>query len=193
MIKDRTSDIDKINSAIHSSREMAWHDIYNEYYGVIKHYLIYKNAPENLLEDFVHQTFLRLVNSKNKPVFKHQRQFKEWLIKTSYSVFIDHCRRKTTKNDEETKYLEDINELEIDLHSLEIHQGLNDENVRQILNLLPERDHKILIMRVEGTKYRIIAKELNIKENAARTYFQRAVKKFRELYLSHFKETINER
>ena len=186
MYRDKANDIEQINNAIITGDENAWRKIYNSYYGAIKNQLRKLDVKESIIKDLVHQTFLRLINSKKKPVFENTNQVYAWFIKTAKSTAFDHFKSASQKTEKLINYQEDIELLSIDIPKSSSSKSPTDIKVLKILSLMPERDRKLLQMRTAGTKFKLIAQEIGMQENAARTYYQRAAAKFRKLYLEHF-------
>lgn len=55
-------------------------------------------------------------------------------------------------------------------------------SVRNALDLLPERDRLMLLMREEGFRYSEIAEALNVSASSVGTLIARALKRFTEVY-----------
>jgi RNA polymerase sigma-70 factor (ECF subfamily) len=56
------------------------------------------------------------------------------------------------------------------------------ERVRRVLDRLPEREQKLLLLQAEGYRYRDIAAALELNENSVGVLLQRARRAFRDLY-----------
>lgn len=189
MNRDNIDSINTINNAIKNGDELAWRKIYSQYYhaiaNCIRKDLSRRGKNDGILEDLIHQTFLRIVTANKKPTFENIRQFYAWLIKAARTEVIDYFRNNSQKSDDLLIYSEDIELLSVDIPASGNSKSPTDIKVSRILSLMSEKENLLLRMRAEGTEYKLIAEELCIQENVARTYYQRAALKFKKLYLDN--------
>lgn len=187
-------DVEIINSAIQDGDKRAWRNLYEGYYGAIYAYLgKYPDLRNQEKHDLVQQVFLRLVTARTKPRFDQSRAFYSWLMKAANSATLDYFRKSAQKTEGITDFLEDIDQMTLETPEEETDDGPIEQKVAKVLSTLTSQEKVLLFMRSKGTNYTLIARELGIKENVARTYYARAAAKFKRNYLILEKEEANEK
>ncbi len=178
-------DIGQINEAIATGGEEYWRGIYRQYFEPLARFIgrEYRPIPADIAEELACRALLKLVQGRAKPHFGHEAQFVSWLYKAARTTALDYVRSNAGKAQRRSASVDDNEELLVDLPERYDGEVVTDETVVGVLEQLSEMDRKLLVMRADGTAYCTIADELGLKENAARTYFLRAKKKFARLYL----------
>lgn len=179
------ADVHDINAAIRTGGERYWRAIYEEYFGRLARFIAKEYGPmaDDIAEELSYKTLLKLVNARTRPQFGHYRQFVSWLYKAARCSALDYWRSHAARDDRITDRYECPDDLAMTVPPEDALDVPPDSCVAQVLEQLSERDRLLLAMRANGTPYRDIAAELELKENVARTYFDRAKRKFRTLYL----------
>ncbi|MBD3242654.1 MAG: sigma-70 family RNA polymerase sigma factor [Chitinivibrionales bacterium] len=178
-------DVDEINAAIVSGDERYWRLIFQAYYGPLTGFLASEYGPlaDDIAEELSCRTLLKLVNARRKPQFRHSRQFVAWLYKAARCTALDYWRSNAAKADRCTERYECPDELTMRMPVGADREVPTDSVVDAVLAALRPNEKLLLVMRANGTPYKEIAAEIGVKENVARTYFDRARRKFRKLYL----------
>jgi RNA polymerase sigma factor (sigma-70 family) len=179
-------DVQDINAAIRTGDERYWRLVYEAYFGRIARFVAAEYGPmaDDIAEDLSCRTLLKLVNARKKPQFEHQRQFVAWLYKAARCSALDYWRSTAARDDRRTDRYECPDDLTMDVPMGTEDEVPGDERVERVLAQLKPQERLLLAMRANGTPYVQISEELGIRENVARTYFDRAKRRFRKLYLA---------
>jgi RNA polymerase sigma factor (sigma-70 family) len=177
-------DINRINAAIAGGGEEYWREIYRAYFPPLAAFIgrEYRPMPADIAEELACRALLKLIHGRIKPRFGHEAQFVSWLYKAARTTALDYVRSNAGKAQRKSDSIENDEDLVVDIPERYDGEVVTDEVVVGVLAQLSEMDRKLLVMRADGTAYGMIAEELGLKENAARTYFLRAKKKFAKLY-----------
>ncbi len=175
---------EEINEAIESGSEVYWRKIYNRYFIPLKLYFMreFGPLPSDIAEDLSFHTLLKLINGKVRPRFSHSRQLSVWLYKAARCTAIDYWKSVRGKMHKATHTHEYADDLWVNAPSA-FEAGPREKLVYAALQHLSQTERSLLSMRANATPYRTIAEELKLKENVARTYFNRAKKRFAAHYL----------
>jgi RNA polymerase sigma factor (sigma-70 family) len=184
MMDREALEVAEINLAIKTGGEGYWRKVYHAYFEPLKVFISreFGPLPADIAEDLSYRTLLKLVDCRRKPNFGHKRQLVAWLYKAARCSALDYWKSLEGKARRGTKLVEDADDLFVSVPESAVVEGEDDEQVRQVLAAMTERERLLLTMRTNGTPYSTIAAELGIEENAARTYFDRAKKKFAKQY-----------
>lgn len=177
-------DIEVINSAIKTGGEIYWRSVYQNYFPPIVAFISreYGPIPEDIAEELGYKTLLKLVNGGKKPYFEVERQFILWLLKAIRTTVFDFWKSREGRKFRCTTNCEFTNDMIVQIPEIEDTEVQENRSIEEILLQLSHTDQMILKMRANGTAYKIIAEELGIKENVARSYFHRAKRKFKKMY-----------
>lgn len=185
MARTTMVDVDEINAAIVSGGERYWRLIYEAFFGPLAGFITSEYGPltDDIAEELSCRTLLKLVNARKKPHFRHYRQFVAWLYKAARCTALDYWRSNAAKADRATDRYECPDDLAMRMPVGADREVPYDSVIETVLASLRPNEKLLLVMRANGTPYRDIAAEIGVKENVARTYFDRARRKFRKLYL----------
>lgn len=140
-------------------------DFYEEYYTVVYKYFR-KKIGENDAEDLTQQTFVKLLSWIGCIDKIHSP--KALIFKVAYSVLCDYLRNKK------------LFEAAISFNELyNVSDNIDfscDIEINSIIDNLPERDKKIVQMKVAGYKSNEIGKSLGISGSTVRTYLEKIKK-----------------
>ncbi len=147
--------------------------IYNNYSKIIRNYLYYRSGNEDIANDITQDTFIKLWEKNYK---HYPGKIKALLYKIASGLFIDFIRKEKYKAD----YIEDIKfKLKENIDS-----SKENENYRQkcetALKVLTEKERTVFLMnRMEGMKYKEIAKYLDLSLKAVEKRMSNAIKKLK--------------
>jgi RNA polymerase sigma factor (sigma-70 family) len=184
MVDREALDVADINAAIRSGGEQYWRRLYAAWFGPLTGFIgrEFGPLPADICEELSYRTLLKLVECRRRPQFGHQRQFVAWLYKAARCTALDYWKSLEGRDRRDTHGLGDAEEFLVSLPQRCEDESAADLLVQRVLAAMSERERLLLTMRASGTAYAVIAAELRLEENAARTYFDRAKKKFARLY-----------
>jgi RNA polymerase sigma-70 factor, ECF subfamily len=125
---------------------------------------------ENILQD----VFLNLWEKRHN--VEKESSVKYYIFTITYNSAISLIRKKAKESQffDHLKSLQDINQ---DMPSLELEYNELTTALKDIINLLPQRQKEVyLLHKEEGLKYQEIAERLNISVNTIETHMSRALK-----------------
>ena len=139
-------------------------------------YCILKSPEES--ENLMQDVFLKLWENRHK--VEKGSSIKSYVFTITYNSAITIIRKKARETEfiEYLKSLQVINEEPVNVE-LEYNELTN--KLDEIIKALPQRQKEVyLLSRVEGLKYKEIAKRLNISVNTVENHLSRALKIIRE-------------
>ena len=137
-------------------------ELYRTYKQDVYGYLLSLTRDPSLAEDLLSETFLKAIQSL--PKFRGDSTSKTWLLGIARNVWLQELRRRR-------KTVEYSDLLEVYVGEGMIDHFLTREAVARVGELLREKEERarrVVTLRVYGTPYQEIARELGITENSAR-------------------------
>ncbi|GAA6514269.1 RNA polymerase sigma factor [Merdimmobilis hominis] len=137
-------------------------ELYRTYKQDVYGYLLSLTRDPSLAEDLLSETFLKAIQSL--PKFRGDSTSKTWLLGIARNVWLQELRRRR-------KTVEYSDLLEVYVGEGMIDHFLTREAVARVGELLREKEERarrVVALRVDGTPYQEIARELGITENSAR-------------------------
>jgi len=174
------NDIELANKASKGDLD-AFEELVNIYYkGILSVcYSVLLNNSD--AQDCTQETFLKAY--RNIKRFDGSSSFFTWIyriaINTSYDLIRKSKRKKEFSLDERYDTGDGEISYEIEDKSADIHDNLvrnfSDNKVREIINLLPEKHSRILVLKdIEGLSYKEISEIENINEGTVKSRLFRA-------------------
>ena len=150
--------------------------LYQKYKNDVYAYLVSLTHDKTLSEDLTSETFLGAIKTLGR--YQGDADIKTWLFSVARFKWYEHIRKNKLKLTED-----DLFELYA-ISKINIEQSyMNSELVGRIYRLLdvePERNRNIVLMRVEGYSFYEIALKHKISESSARVIDFRIRSKLRE-------------
>lgn len=152
-------------------------NVFYEHYPVVRRKLIALIREESAADDLAQEVFLRLY--RNPP--DDPAALGAWLHRVLTRIGYDYLAKKARE-----RQLQNKQEM---FHSWEgsplsgeevMMSKLDQEDVRTMLDELPERDRQALLLRYSGFSYAEIAGELGIRAPVVGTLLHRATEKLRQ-------------
>ena len=150
--------------------------LYEDYCMDVYRYLLHLTHDPAVAEDLTSETFLAALGAL--PRFRGESSVKTWLLSIARNTWLTHLRKHRGTVDLQqltTEYLSDGGD---DVEKTTCQK----ETVAEILALLeqePERNRRVVLMRVEGYSHHEIARALGISESSARVIDHRTRKKIK--------------
>ncbi len=164
-------------SRLKSGDTNAFRKIYTNYYNKLCVYVFSFTNNDTIAEDIVQDVLLKLWDQRAS--INIQTSLKSYLYKAVYYRYIDHFRmkKKTNENIESIRY-NTLNELHENSEDY-IEQRLHNLRIA-IEELSPRCKEVLLLNKIEGYKYREIAKTLNISIKTVEGHMVKALKTLRK-------------
>jgi len=151
--------------------------VFYEHYPVVRRKLVALVRDEVAADDLAQDVFLRLYrNPPNDPA-----ALGAWLHRVLTRIGYDYLDKKARE-----RKLQNKQELLFDTEASPpsgeevVLRKLDQEDIREWLDTLPERDKQALILRYSGYSYTEIAEEIGVKAPVVGTLLNRATQKLRQ-------------
>lgn len=165
------SDQELINSYL-SGKQSSLELLIQRHQHRIYAYIILIVKDKHLADDIFQDTFIKVINTLRSGNYKEEGKFIQWVMRIAHNLIIDHFRRSKrlqvvdSKNDDfdifETLRLTDIS-VEERIIVEQIH-----EDIRNLIELLPEEQKTVLMMRhYAEMSFKEIAEATNVSINTA--------------------------
>ena len=154
---------------------MDFDEIYRKHYASLFRYMCRLTGDVDAAEDATQEAFLSLLR-RNLP----ESEAKPWLFTVATNHVRDGARRSETRRRLGPK-VEQMSTAPIRPDEVtERREAV--ESVRTVLERLPERDRKILLLREEGFSYKEIATTIDVAPSSVGTLIARALRRFAAEY-----------
>lgn len=125
-----------------------------------------------MAEDIFQETFLKVINSLRDGKYRDDGRFLSWVMRIAHNLIIDHFRReRQNKVLSKDNYEGDLfNSKHLSEANIEDNLVQNQiiEDVRKLLNELPDDQKEVVILRhYAGLSFREIAEQTNVSINTA--------------------------
>ena len=111
-------------------------------------YLLVKD--KFLAEDIFQDTFIKVIDTINSGRYNEEGKFLPWVMRVAHNLCIDHFRKvkrtPTIKTSGDHDIFEVLNFSEAGMEEKMI-QGQSHERVRKMLDMLPEDQKEVIVMR----------------------------------------------
>jgi len=168
MMKVREGDLDKMGLLF----ERYKRPLYGFFYGL--------NKEQELSEDLVQNTFLRILKYRN--LFRGEGDFRAWMFHIARNVNIDHHRKHRIKA---TEALENWQERvgHHENQSVEMQQNEEHRMLSMAMDRLPADKREVLLLsKFEERKYSEIGEVLGCTEGAVKVKVFRALQELKVIF-----------
>jgi RNA polymerase sigma factor (sigma-70 family) len=157
---------------------MTFEELFKQHYLYVVKYIMRNIKNQAVAEELAQEVYIQLYKTNWKEI----EYIKTWLIKSAAYVTYNYIRsekRHQARIEKASFFTEpyEIQSLDYNMISEE-----PTEEVRNVMQELPEQDKKLLLLRYSGLKYKEIAEVLGIDIGTVGTRIVRAQNKFKMLY-----------
>jgi RNA polymerase sigma factor (sigma-70 family) len=152
-------------------------EVFYTHYPSVRRKLIALVRDEAIAEDLAQEVFLRLY--RNPP--DEPKVIGAWLHRVLTRIAYDHLNKQIRERklqEKQEQYMQISEQVGIS-NEQEVIRQLDQEEVRDWLEQLPERDRKVLMLRYSGYSYAEIAEQLQVKLPLVGTLLHRATVKLK--------------
>lgn len=127
---------------------------------------------DDIADDIFQETFVKVITTIRQNRYSEDGKFASWLMRIAHNLIIDHFRQEKSENTVTTDN-EDYDLLNCaDFSDISIEEVMIDrqihEDVRRIVNALPESQREVLTMRFyRDMSFKEIAEATNVSINTA--------------------------
>ena len=136
-------------------------------------YIYFTVRNKDLAEDIFQETFVRVITTLKQGRYADTGKFTAWVSRIAHNLIIDHFRHERNENTVSNDDCEDFDLLnnsklcdgtvEDDIVQEQIY-----DDVRNLLNVLPEEQQEVVLMRYyEGLSFKEISDKTNVSINTA--------------------------
>jgi RNA polymerase sigma-70 factor (ECF subfamily) len=134
-------------------------------------FIISKVLDKEIAEDIFQDTFIKVINTLKKGKYNEEGKFLPWVMRIAHNLVIDHFRRnKRMPKFNNTDEFDIFSVLSDEMLNIE-KQLIKDqilEDVRGLINELPEDQKEVLIMRIyKDMSFKEIAENSDVSINTA--------------------------
>jgi RNA polymerase sigma-70 factor (ECF subfamily) len=158
--------------------------IYEEVFPPLFRYCVRLTGDADQAEDLAQEAFVRLLD---RQVEGHPAALRVWLFKVATHLVRDRYRVRENRRRLLETYPVAPSATADPQDALETDETVS--GVRTALEILPERDRTMLLMREEGFSYREIAEATEVQPSSVGTLLARAQKRFVEAYEANEERT----
>lgn len=176
-------DIDKVVISVQEGYDDQFELIVEAYQKQLFYYIYCIVGNIHDAEDLLQDTFFTSFKKINQ--YKKDKSFLAWLYKIARNKSINHLNRSKSR---QFTHLIDYDKR-VQESTLLTHQVDSDEKVDCVLKKLNIKEREIILLHlVEGRDYKELETILNKNQSTLRKRFERASKKFKEIYNNLSKE-----
>ncbi|MCR8668732.1 sigma-70 family RNA polymerase sigma factor [Aestuariibaculum sp. M13] len=177
-------DENKLIAQIKTGNKLAFKQLFDNYYETLCLYLVNFTNNKQAAENLIQIVFINFWNKRSS--IEINSSVKNYLRKMAYREFLMDLR----KNKKEASILETLKYDALIEANVPTEEELANKNERLlfIISQLPDRCQEVLILKMDGMKYKDIAEKLEIStktvESQIRIAFNKIRKEFKnELFL----------
>ncbi|OPA75320.1 RNA polymerase subunit sigma-24 [Paenibacillus selenitireducens] len=151
--------------------------IFYEHYPIVRRKLVALVRDDAAADDLAQDVFLKLYRNPPDDPAAVGAWLHRVLTRVGYDYMDKLARERRLQNKQELYF-----EGDVLLQSGEeaLLRKMDQEEVREWLDTLPERDRQVLLLRYSGYSYAEIAHELNVRPPVVGTLISRATEKLRQ-------------
>jgi RNA polymerase sigma-70 factor (ECF subfamily) len=148
-----------------------------------------KIQDKDLTEDIFQDTFIKVIRTLKKGNYNEEGKFLPWVMRIAHNLVIDYFRKNNRmpsfKNTEEFNIFLVLHDGTLNAEKQIIQEQIY-ENVRELINELPEEQKEVLIMRMyKDMSFKEISENTGVSINTALGRMRYALINMRKLIEKH--------
>jgi RNA polymerase sigma-70 factor (ECF subfamily) len=148
-----------------------------------------KIQNKDLTEDIFQDTFIKVIRTLKKGNYNEEGKFLPWVMRISHNLVIDYFRKNNRmpsfKNTEEFDIFSVLHDGTLNAEKQIIQEQIY-EDVRELINELPEEQKEVLIMRMyKDMSFKEISENTGVSINTALGRMRYALINMRKLIEKH--------
>jgi len=165
--------------------EGALETLINRYKSKVFTHIIILVKDRDTAEDIFQDTFIKVINTLKSGRYNEEGKFLPWVIRIAHNLAIDHFRKvkkmPMSRSDEEFDIFSTLTLSDSSIEK-DIVQEQIFADVRKLVDMLPEEQRQVVIMRhYQGMSFKEIAETTNVSINTALGRMRYAVLNIRKI------------
>lgn len=155
-----------------SGSEKSLEKLINRHKRKVYAYIIMVVKDDQLADDIFQDTFIKVINTIRSGSYKEEGKFIQWVMRIAHNLIIDHFRRAkripVVSNSNDDYDIFDMVRITDPSVEEQIIMDQIYEDVRSLIDLLPEEQREVLMMRhYADMSFKEIAEATNVSINTA--------------------------
>ncbi len=156
-----------------SGDSLALETLINRHKDRVYTYILFIVKNEKLAEDIFQDTFIKVIKSLRKGKYNEQGIFVSWVIRIAHNLTIDYFRKQSrmpTYSNDENPDIDIFNSKKFSEITIEdeIIQDQIASEIRQLVNILPNEQKEVVLLRHFGNlSFKEIAEQTDVSINTA--------------------------
>lgn len=168
---DQASDLQLIRAFQEAGDMQSLETLINRYKDKIYSSILFFVKDTYLAEDLFQDVFVKIIDTLRNKRYTEEGKFLPWALRIAHNLCVDYFRKvkrtPTIKTSENKDIFEMINLAEPGMDS-KMMQGQSHDRVRKMLDLLPEEQREIIVLRhYANMSFKEIAQVTNCSINTA--------------------------
>ncbi|HAK13139.1 MAG: sigma-70 family RNA polymerase sigma factor [Chitinophagaceae bacterium] len=168
---DQASDLQLIRAFQEAGDMQSLETLINRYKDKIYSSILFFVKDTYLAEDLFQDVFIKIIDTLRNKRYTEEGKFLPWALRIAHNLCVDYFRKvkrtPTIKTSENKDIFEMINLAEPGMDS-KMMQGQSHDRVRKMLDLLPEEQREIIVLRhYANMSFKEIAQVTNCSINTA--------------------------
>ncbi|MGK0421408.1 MAG: RNA polymerase sigma-70 factor (ECF subfamily) [Polaribacter sp.] len=186
--KNSISDSILVNDYI-NGKEASLSILINRHQQRLFSFIYSKIKDKDLTEDIFQDTFIKVIRTLKKGKYNEEGKFLPWVMRIAHNLVIDYFRKNNRmpsfKNTDEFDIFSVLHDGTLNAEK-QIIQAQIYEDVRELINELPEEQKEVLIMRMyKDMSFKEISENTGVSINTALGRMRYALINMRKLIEKH--------
>jgi RNA polymerase sigma factor (sigma-70 family) len=186
--KNSISDSILVNDYI-NGKEASLSILINRHQQRLFSFIYSKIKDKDLTEDIFQDTFIKVIRTLKKGNYNEEGKFLPWVMRIAHNLVIDYFRKNNRmpsfKNTEEFDIFSVLHDGTLNAEKQIIQEQIY-EDVRELINELPEEQKEVLIMRMyKDMSFKEISENTGVSINTALGRMRYALINMRKLIEKH--------
>ncbi len=170
MIESKTTDAQLVRAYMEGN-EAAISELINRHKQKIYSFIYSKVFDRDVAEDIFQDTFIKVIKTLKRGAYNEEGKFIPWVMRISHNLVIDHFRKNNRmpkfENNSDFNIFSVISDGNLNAEKKMI-KGQIEEDVRRIIEELPEDQKEVLLMRVyKEMSFKDISEQTGVSINTA--------------------------
>ncbi len=170
MIESKTTDAQLVRAYMEGN-EAAISELINRHKQKIYSFIYSKVFDRDVAEDIFQDTFIKVIKTLKRGAYNEEGKFIPWVMRISHNLVIDHFRKNNRmpkfENNSDFNIFSVISDGNLNAEKKMI-KGQIEEDVRRIIEELPEDQKEVLLMRVyKEMSFKDISEKTGVSINTA--------------------------
>jgi RNA polymerase sigma factor (sigma-70 family) len=153
--------------------------IFQRYKKPLYQYFYHVSRDATYADDGVQVVFERVLKYKHR--FRGDGDFRAWLFHIARNCFYDHLSKKRHRIDDIEDWKDRVAERDDTAEKLSKRDDLNMLN-EAMQQLSPDKREILVMSKIKGIRYKVIAEVMNCSEGAVKVKVFRAIKELKKVY-----------